>query len=396
MSAEVLHGDCIELMRGMAPESVDAIVTDPPYGLEFMGMAWDRPWQNRGGNPAGAGMSSGGFASGNGYANRKTPSYGRAWQNKRCTICGHIASGGSPCVCANPEWVIETGDTAAPMRAFQEWSEEWARECLRVLKPGAHMLAFGGTRTWHRLAVAVEDAGFEIRDSIAWMHGQGFPKGKAQLKPAHEPVVVARKRTVEPRTGLLNIDAARVGTTGGSTQPSGMDHLNKTNAAQGYRPRAYVTGPAPIPAPSGRWPANVILDDVMAAALDEQSGDRKSHGGGIGQHTSGMTASFGGGRVSDDASYTDSGGVSRFFYVAKPTKRERPTVDGVSHPTVKPLKLMRYLVRLVTPEGGTILDPFAGSGTTVEAAIIEGFNVIGIERESEYLPLIQARIERVA
>jgi len=274
------HGDCLDVMRSIPDNSVDAIVTDPPYGLGFMGKEWD----------------------------------------------------------ALPPGL------------------EWAQECLRVLKPGGHLLAFGGTRTWHRLAVAVEDAGFEIRDSIAWMHGQGFPKGKAQLKPAHEPVVIARKRTVAG-TGLLNIEDARIG--------SGK-----------------------------RWPSNVILDEAMAAVLDEQSGIERRAGGFIRSKASDKFGTFATGDRMTVRPPSD-GGASRFFYVAKPSKRERPVIDGVAHPTVKPLKLMRYLVRLVTPEGGTVLDPFAGSGTTIEAAIIEGFDVIGVERESEYLPHIEYRIERI-
>lgn len=376
------HGDCIEVMSTMPDNSFDSIVTDPPYGLGFMGKAWD----------------------------------------------------------------------ALPP------GEEWARECLRVLKPGGHMLAFGGTRTWHRLAVAVEDAGFEIRDSIAWMYSSGFPKSMdvskaidkaggdtfafrefartyansvksssmnhsdidrhlgikssssywgrkdhrggmpprhhweavrellelpaglsslydeaerevigtrkqrgsqaetaaafnscasevesltapatpaaqkwagwgTSLKPAFEPVVVARKpfkgtvaaSVLEYGTGAINIDASR------------------------------------IDSEAGRWPANVILDESQAAALDDSA---------------------------------------KFFYCAKAPKSERPVVDGTAHPTVKPLALMRYLCRLVTPVGGTILDPFAGSGTTIEAARGEGFDVIGIEREADYLPLIQHRIDR--
>jgi len=316
----VLHGDCIDLMRGMPAESVDAIVTDPPYGLGFMGKAWD----------------------------------------------------------------------ALPP------GEEWALECLRVLKPGGHLLAFGGTRTWHRLAVAVEDAGFEIRDSIAWMHGEGFPKGKAQLKPSHEPIVMARRRTVAPRSGLLQIEAARIE---GIPQPGGASAISIYGTPTGYKPSGL---PNVLGNPNGRWPANVILDEAMAAELDAQSGYLHPAGNKADTAT-GIGATYG--ATSYQVSYAgianrthkdQGGGASRFFYVAKASKRERPTVNGVSHTTVKPLKLMRHLVRLVTPEGGTILDPFAGSGTTIEAAILEGFNVIGIEREAEYLPLIQARIDRAA
>lgn len=291
----IVHGDCLEIMKMLPDNSVDSIVTDPPYGLGFMGKAWD----------------------------------------------------------------------ALPP------GQDWAEECLRVLKPGGHLLAFGGTRTWHRLAVAVEDAGFEIRDSIAWMYGSGFPKHRAALKPAFEPVVMARKpfkgsltaNEAIHGTGALNIDATRIG------------------------------------GDAGRWPANVGLDEHMAGALDGQSG--LLHGPGNGAESLGRVnatsaksegaTDFWRGRMK----IHDTGGAaSRFFYVAKAPKRERPVVDGIAHPTVKPLALMRWLVRLVTPDGGTVLEPFAGSGATVEACILEGFHCIAIEREAEYLPLIQARIDR--
>lgn len=288
----VVHGDCLEIMKMLPNDSVDSIVTDPPYGLGFMGKVWD----------------------------------------------------------------------ALPP------GQDWAEECLRVLKPGGHLLAFGGTRTWHRLAVAVEDAGFEIRDSIAWMYGSGFPKHRAALKPAFEPVVMARKpfrgtlaaNEAEYGTGALHIDAARV--------------------------------------EAGRWPANAAVDEPMASVLNEQSGERRSpstyvRSAGVSSeiYMSGMGVKKQGDAVSG---FGDYGGAARFFYVAKASKKERPLVDGVAHATVKPLSLMRWLVRLVTPEGGTVLDPFAGSGTTVEACILEGFHCIAIEREAEYIPLIQARIER--
>lgn len=336
MTHTIHHGDCLEVMRSMPDASVDSIVTDPPYGLGFMGKAWD----------------------------------------------------------------------ALPP------GQDWAEECLRLLKPGGHLLAFGGTRTWHRLAVAVEDAGFEIRDSIAWMYGSGFPKHRATLKPAFEPIVMARKpykgslaaNEAEHGTGALNIDGCRIGYQSdadlAATTRKG-DYGATTPGAVGFsvtRMRAETDA-------AGRWPANVILDEATAGTLDGQSGMTVSKAGGrstrtqpvAGDDRSNVAAGmYGAGFDVPRTGHTDSGGASRFFYVAKAPKRERPVVDGTAHPTVKPLALMRWLVRLVTPEGGTVLDPFAGSGTTVEAAILEGFHVIGIEREAEYLPLIQARIERNA
>jgi site-specific DNA-methyltransferase (adenine-specific) len=327
--AQILHGDCIEVMKTLPANSVDSIVTDPPYGLGFMGKAWD----------------------------------------------------------------------ALPP------GEDWARECLRVLKPGGHLLAFGGTRTWHRLAVAVEDAGFEIRDSIAWIYGSGFPKHRAALKPAFEPIVMARKpykgsltaNEALHGTGALNIDATRIGMS--DADRTVVD--NRSGADDGVRDGIYSDGVGKrdkgqkfTSAPGGRWPANVVLDEDMTGVLDEQSGFSKSPStvtrGGNRREAYGM------GRQENVAAPGDSGGASRFFYVAKAPRRERPVVDGVAHPTVKPLALMRWLVRLVTPAGGVVLDPFAGSGTTVEAALLEGFQVVGIEREAEYLPLIQARVDRAA
>lgn len=380
------HGDCLDVLRAMPAESVHAIVTDPPYGLGFMGREWD----------------------------------------------------------------------ALPP------GREWAAECLRVLKPGGHLLAFGGTRTWHRLAVAVEDAGFEVRDSLAWLYGSGFPKsmdvskaidkaagaeraasgerGSTQcsyldrgeqcpghddagqsmsgatvhrlptaaatpeakqwegwgtaLKPAFEPIVMARKpipstvaaNVLEHGTGALNIDACRIGT----------DEVLSYSSSTAKGATSFGTGTT-TQNPAGRWPANVVLDESQAAELDRQSGNVKS-GGNSKKHkrTSPNWGGYSGGSgiVSGAEQPPSEGGASRFFYVAKAGRRERPEVDGVKHPTVKPLALMRHLCRLVTPPGGVILEPFAGSGTTVEAAMLEGFDVVGIEREAEYLPLIEARVQR--
>jgi site-specific DNA-methyltransferase (adenine-specific) len=276
----IQHGECIALMKELPDNCIDSIVTDPPYGLGFMGKGWD----------------------------------------------------------ALPPGL------------------EWAEECLRVLKPGGHLLAFGGTRTWHRLAVAVEDAGFEIRDSIAWMYGSGFPKHRASLKPAFEPIVSVRKpfngsmekNEAEHGTGALNIDACRVEGTPATTRFNPAKHGH-----EGWRMTASGAETAETAkSKSGRWPANVVLDEGIAETFPE----------------------------------------SKFFYVAKASTKERPKVGGVSHPTVKPLTLMRWLVKLVTPEGGLILDPFLGSGTTAQAALEEGFRCIGMEMTEEYLPLIADRL----
>lgn len=351
------------------------------------------------------------------------------------------------------------------------------REVFRVLKPGGHLLAFGGTRTYHRLAAAIEDAGFEIRDSIAWMHSSGFPKslnvskaidkaagaerevlssgaavkrmipGADQnatgswikdngrefvptvtapatpeaarwegfgtaLKPAFEPIVVARKPLIGTvaqnvlawGTGALNIDATRVPYEEGgtlATNPSLRPHINGGNGGHIFpteAARRVVT-----PAPNGRWPANVILDEHAAAELDAQTGVLTSGKAAPGGHVRKAISDkgiYGGGKGlwqeagSAGELYGDTGGASRFFYCAKAGKKERPVVDGVSHATVKPLALMRYLVRLVTPPGGTVLDPFAGSGTTGEACILEGFPSILIEDDETHIPLIEFRINR--
>lgn len=355
MTVQILHGDCRDVLRTLPDASVDSVVTDPPYELGFMGKKWDR----------------------SGVANDV-----RVWA-----------------------------------------------ECLRVLKPGGHLLSFGGTRTWHRMACAVEDAGFEMRDTIAWLYGSGFPKsldvGKAidkaagaerevvgdpdaakwdgwgtALKPAHEPIVVARKpfpgtvaaNVVAHGTGALNIDACCIGTSDTITNHGRRPTTN------GWDPRmsgGQEAGQAPGQA-LGRWPANVVLDDATAAILDEQSGHTVSTAAaGVNRRgrSGGIMGEVGAPRDGRPEGHADSGGASRFFYCAKAPTKERPRHDdGTAHPTVKPLTLMRWLVRLVTPPGGTILDPFTGSGTTLEAALLEGFHAIGIELEAEYIEIARRRI----
>jgi DNA modification methylase len=388
---QLLHGDCLDILKTMPDESVDAIVTDPPYGLSFMGKKWD----------------------------------------------------------------------------YDVPSEDIWRECLRVLKPGGHLLAFAGTRTQHRMAVRIEDAGFEIRDMIAWLYGSGFPKSldvskaidKAAgaertevvrsgvksgvapdggvyakglnagfqqrellapatdaarqwqgwgtaLKPAMEPITVARKPLIGTvaenvqalGTGAINVDGGRISTNGEKIAPRGsMDA--KTDIHEGWsRPWMASTQKSEDRLQRaiekaetlGRWPANVIHDgsEEPVALL---------------------------------------GDAARFYYCAKASKKDRDeglsafaeqpwvqwqTGNGASgkpssmsegrstayrntHPTVKPTDLMRYLVRLVTPPGGVVLDPFMGSGSTGKAARLEGFSFIGIEREAQYVEIARARIEAV-
>ncbi|MDM2592355.1 DNA-methyltransferase [Mycobacteroides abscessus] len=390
------HGDCLDVLRvddygydwnlgyrsaRMFPDnSVDAVITDPPYGIAFMGKDWDQPGafgsERRNGSP------------------QRTQREGLAMDAGRYDL--------SP----------------AAMLNFQRWCTAWATECLRILKPGGHLLAFGGSRTWHRLAAGIEDAGFEIRDSIAWLYAQGFPKSMnlpgglgTALKPAFEPIVVARKplagtvaaNVLEYGTGALNIDACRIptgdklgggSTTRGQRMKDGwhrpwMDDPDMV-AANAERSRASVARSEEL----GRWPTNVVLDEDQAAALDQQSGTSTSRVG----KPRGAASGAGWGMTATGAEYADEGGASRFFpvfrYEAKAPTSERPNADGVQHPTVKPLDLMRWLVRLVTPVGAVVLEPFAGSGTTAEACVLEDRQCIAVEREADYLPLIVSRLQK--
>lgn len=433
----VLHcGDCVAVLATLDANSVDSVVCDPPYGLEFMGKEWDgADGFRRSLNAADSGRDSV-F----GRTSKKAPEYRTAgtgrkgkpgigardtewvsnagWNQFRCGTCGHLFHGGSPCQCETPN----------PVRAdnrwnlFQEWCEAWARGCLRVLKPGGYMLSFGGTKTQHRMVVAIEDAGFEIRDQIGWIYAQGFPKNDSSLKPAWEPVCVARKPimgTVAANmeahgTGRLNIDECRIGDFVNTTPP-GTDRYNKANFEHGYRPNAYQsngregeasasqrytetgsTNFAATPGPrggnaAGRYPANIIHDgsqEVVAAFPDApgQQGDLRETG----------RARPSSGRFGDmaaphaHAARMDEGSAARFYYAAKADADDRL---GSKHPTVKPVDLMQYLVRLVTPRDGVVLDPFGGTGTTGEAAWREGRRAILIEREAEYQDDIARRMD---
>lgn len=434
----VLHcGDCLVVLPTIATASVDSIVTDPPYGLEFMGKEWDgSDGFRRSLNEADVGRDSAfGRMSARapeyrtaGTGQKNKPGIGardtewvsnQGWNQFRCGTCGHLFHGGSPCQCADPK----------PVRAdnrwnlFQAWCEAWAKECLRVLKPGGYFVVFGGTRTYHRMACAVEDAGFEIRDQIGWLYGQGFPKNQAALKPGWEPIALARKPlegtlagNVEKwGTGALDIDGCRIGDFVNET-PSGADRLNARNHELGYRPNAYQRGRegeasadrrytdegstnfAATPGARGgdargRWPANVIHDgseEVIEAFPDGlQSGTgavKRSTGTGYQANAYGKESRPVG---TPNVEYGDSGSAARFYYTAKADADDRL---GSKHPTVKPVDLMAYLVRLVTPKGGTVLDPLAGTGTTGEGAFREGMQSILIEKHPEYQDDIRRRM----
>ncbi len=527
------HGDCLDVLRRLPDASVDSVVTDPPYGISFMGKQWDQPGQygstsRRGGGP-----------------NRRRGGQDAALEAGRYDLSSHA------------------------MRNFQAWCEAWATECLRVLKPGGHLVAFGGSRTWHRLAGGIEDAGFEIRDSIAWLYGSGFPKSmnvakaidKARtdademdevrafldavrrdrgidlkainrhfgfadnggglastwttnrtskaiptweqwlnlkewlgfgdevdhlvrtledtrlngtdawnsrpeveassrpgmatswcngvgwsgkdarggsairddakpwegwgtaLKPAFEPIVVGRKplagtvaaNVLAHGTGALNIDATRTATTDAEKAAINAKHAGMDLATYERRPGDALnlsTNPMPLTGAQahdgGRWPTNVVLthvplfDGETGEVIGDACADRCVPGCRVRE-------------LGDKAALFPA-----FRYEAKAAKHERPRSwmhacqcphdlpmepDGecltcgtpgrlIGHPTVKPLSLMGWLARLVTPPGGKVLEVFSGSGTTAEACVIEGLRCIAIEREADYLPLTIHRVTK--
>lgn len=274
----------------------------------------------------------------------------------------------------------ETWDDFEPLE-YQRWTMRWCKKAKRVLKPGGYLLSFSGTRTYHRMASGIEDAGCDIRDSIVWLYGGGLPKGqdisqaldgadaeiwdgfKTTLKPGHEPIVVARNPLSEPTisdnilehgTGAFNIGAGRL--------------------------------------ESGRYPANVCLDSRTAGTLDEQSGECGREGSCRNADPSDSHL-YGGSRTQGQSHFNDNGGASRFFYMAKSSSAER-TLNGRidnTHPTVKPTDLMSWLVKLVTAEDQIVLDPFAGSGTTCKAAKDSGREFIGVEKDPEYADIARAR-----
>ncbi len=359
MSVSVHHGDMLQVLPGLVADSFHACVTDPPYHLTSIVKRF-------------------------GAAN------------------------------AAPAKVGQTGAFARASRGFmgKQWDggdiafrpETWV-EVLRVLKPGAHLVAFGGTRTFHRMAVAIEDAGFELRDTLMYLYGSGFPKSHnagngwgTALKPAWEPIILARKplrgtvaaNVLAHGCGALNIDGCRVPASDKAWGSGNRDAWRETEGRTDRQPNSYGQSDA---SPGARWPANVLHDgsNEVLQAFPDAPGQQRFVGAQHGKRDS-VNAYGDYGIRPDVEPRNDAGSAARFFYTAKATAEDRV---GSKHPTVKPLALMRYLVRLVCPPGGTILDPFAGSGTTGMACLAESFNATLIEREAEYVADIKRRIAHV-
>ena len=406
-------GDNIELLRDLPDNFVDACVTDPPYGIGFMGKEWDT------------------FKPGVETA--------RVIESTQCESENPNLKGRQRSPASSPS-AVEYNRTLGGQRMFQEWTEAWAREMFRVLKPGAHLVEFGAPRSHHRMMSGIEDAGFEMRDCLAWMFGQGFPKSLnlhdewegwgTALKPAFEPIALARKpfkgtltaNVQEWGTGALNIAGCRVGTElVTSLKGLGQNKNLNDDSWKGI-------GSRPEPTTSdGRWPAAVILDEAAGAILDAQTGQSTSGVQKRPNPRKGGIWSTAPGAAPEGPQYGDTGGASRFFYCAKVSRAEREygceslpartagdmtggRAEGSAgldnpragagrtsgsrnaHPTVKPIALMRWLARLVTPPGGLVIDPFLGSGSTGIAATLEGFNFIGFDKEQEWVTVAEARI----
>ena len=423
----LLNGDCIEEMQKLIDDGVqvDSVVTDPPYHLTSIvkrfGKEDSAPAQ---------------FGTDGAFKRASTGFMGKEWDG---------------------------GDIA-----FRPETWELA---LKLLKPGGHLLAFSASRNYHRMAVAIEDAGFEIRDQMMWLYGSGFPKSMnvgdgwgTALKPAHEPIVMARKSLSEKSvkenvlkhgTGAINIDGCRVEGNDAKypdTNPDFRDQGKKSKEAIGIDKLSFgqvsgaerkkvvrksrsedgvwTDGNSGMKAegtqyadadPRGRFPANVMHDGSDVIVNEFPEGAK----GSTTPRNRGTVGMFG---MPNDATpeYADEGSAARFFYCPKTSKSERhsnlddhetsvgvngnkwtdqdyrrgdtkPTTERKNtHPTVKPVELMKYLCRLVTPKGGTVLDPFMGSGSTGMAAKDEGFDFIGIEKEKEYFEICESRIKRFA
>lgn len=480
-SPHVIVADCLDAMARLAPASVDAIVTDPPYGIRFMGKAWD-----------GADIEH----------------RARTLASKRPRPDGRDGDY-SPAQAAG-----EYDRSPEANRAFQAWAEEWAVAALRIAKPGAHLVSFGGPRTYHRLACALEDAGWEIRDCLSWLYGQGFPKsldlskaidrtlgaepvpvttretdllGEREttvergapagargvtvydgwerqarnpllepatpeaarwrgwgtgLKPAWEPILLARKpcpdgvvrNVMAHGVGGLNVDACRIPVTPADAGDVGRVITRHVRPEDGWGFNGERADRTEVVKDTGRWPPNVAMDPVAAQDLDAQVGFLHSAGNKVlrddmpepYRDATGTVNYTGRAGTAPSVIHDAGGGPSRYFYCPKASRAEReagleefakrngvnygqakkngsgglvngtgrPTPTRNAHPTVKPVELMRWLVRLITPPGGLVLDPFCGSGTTGVACVLEGFRFLGVEREEEYATIARARIAR--
>ena len=473
MTIKVYNGDCAEVMTRLESDSVDAIVTDPPYGLAFMGAEWD---------------------SFGGSTGKETIDERRKKMNEYLGANAVV-----------PAFASSHGHAPklSEMHEFQAAMTPIFAEALRVAKPGAHLLCFGGTRTFHRMASAIEDAGWEVRETIMWVYGSGFPKsmdvakaidkasgyvgevigertvdvgmqgghmhaGRKQqqqqqvlslspqakewqgwgtcLKPAWEPIIVARKpldgtvanNVLTWGTGAINIDACRVPTEdnlngGRYSHNRDVDSSDQWNGGRmtNYSGK-YAVSKNEYVQPEGRFPANLVHDgsDEVVRLFPQSNGqqadvtgnepsrpaDGVCYGEYNGRHSfakrgdAGSAARFFNtlrdGEESADRTYADKGSTNfaakpgmirepvsadRFFYCAKASKKDRG--EGNDHPTVKPNALMRWLVRLVCPRGGTVMDPFMGSGSTGLACIDEGMDFIGIEREKHYVEIAEKRFD---
>jgi DNA modification methylase len=423
--ATLYCGDSMDVLATLDADSIDSIVTDPPYGIRFMGKEWD-------GKDIEATM------------HRKT-------RKETCRPDGWKRHDGAAFAAGTYNL------SPSANQAFQKWTEQWASLCLRVLKPGGHLLSFASPRMYHRMASGIEDAGFEIRDQIMWVFGSGFPKSHnlkgewngwgTALKPAHEPIVVARKpligtvaeNVLKHGTGALNIDGCRVetdeslrvGSCGlfshvrdGKSYPNtrqGEASAENRYSDRGSTPFALTPGPRGGDS-RGRWPANLIHDggeEVLAAFPDAPGQSGAVTGREPSSKTNNVYGQFDGRPETHPRG--DKGTAARFFYCAKASRKDRNEgceafdkrplnwssgdknpgsfqSEGVErsarnhHPTVKPTQLMRYLCRLVTSPRGTVLDCFMGSGSTGKAALKEGFRFIGIEREPEYFQIACSRV----
>jgi site-specific DNA-methyltransferase (adenine-specific) len=361
VTVRILIGDCLQRMRELADNSVDSIVCDPPYHLLSTVKRFGKVPRTESTMPKSEP-----------HARMSRGFMGQTWDG---------------------------GDVA-----FRP--ETWA-EVLRVLKPGGHLVAFSGTRTYHRMACAIEDAGFEVRDQLAWAYGSGFPKSHnlgdgwgTALKPSWEPIALCRKpmegtnaaNMAKWSVGGLNIDACRIDLADGEPLQGGLsgdyERLDTQEKGWGFK---RVDRPAGL----GRWPANLCHDgsDEVVAGFPDSDGAAAAVGPQYGPKSS-VNAYGDWGPRQEMQPRGDSGSAARFFYCAKATSDERG--EGNNHPTVKPVSLMRWLVRLVTPKGGTVLDPFMGSGSTLIAADAEQFNAIGCELSPEYAAIAERRIRDAA